>query len=109
MIARLWLGQATAENAPRYVRHALQTVFPSLTRLPGHRGAHLLMRQVDGQVEFLAVTLWDSIDSIKQFAGANPEDAIVEPEARAALSAFDDFARHYVTCDAACRLGKKGL
>ncbi|HZB91069.1 MAG TPA: hypothetical protein VE397_06485 [Stellaceae bacterium] len=46
-------------------------------------------------MEFLALTLWDSIDAVKQFAGQDPEIAIVEPEARAVLSAFDEFARHY--------------
>jgi hypothetical protein len=46
-------------------------------------------------VEFLALTLWDSIETIKGFAGPNPGMAMVEPEARAVLSAFDDFARHY--------------
>jgi hypothetical protein len=41
------------------------------------------------------VTLWDSIDAIKRFAGEDPETAVVEPEARAVLSSFDNFTRHY--------------
>jgi hypothetical protein len=45
------------------------------------------------------VTLWDNIDAIKEFSGNDPEVAVVEPEARAVLSDFDDFARHYeVVC-----------
>jgi heme-degrading monooxygenase HmoA len=95
MIARVWRGQATAENAPRYKEYATQHVFPSLAALPGHRGAYLLMKEMPGEVEFLAVTLWESIDAIKRFAGDDPEVAVVEPEARAVLSDFDDFARHY--------------
>ena len=35
MIARIWRGQATADNAPRYRDHATQRVFPSLASLPG--------------------------------------------------------------------------
>jgi len=109
MIARLWRGQATPDNAPHYRRHAIEKVFPSLAGLPGHCGAHLLMREAGGQVEFLAITLWDSIDSIKQFAGENPEIAVVEAEARAVLEAFDDFARHYeVACGATCQSGTQG-
>ena len=95
MIARIWRGQATAANAPRYQDHATRHVFPSLTSLPGHRGAYLLARKTQDEVEFLAVTLWDSLESIKAFAGENPEVAVVEPEARAVLSSFDSFARHY--------------
>jgi heme-degrading monooxygenase HmoA len=95
MIARLWRGQATVDNADRYRRHAIERVFPALARLPGHRGAYLLARNAGDQVEFLALTLWDSIASIKNFSGENPERAVIDPEARAILSAFDDFARHY--------------
>jgi heme-degrading monooxygenase HmoA len=100
MIARIWRGQATADNAPRYRDHATQRVFPSLASLPGHRGAYLLTRETQGEVEFLAVTLWDSIDSVKTFAGENPEIAVVEPEARAVLSNFDSFVRHYQIANA---------
>ena len=95
MIARIWRGQASAENAPRYQDHASQRVFPSLRSLPGHRGAYLLARDTDDEVEFLAITLWDNIDSIKRFAGENFELAVVEPEARAILSEFDHVVRHY--------------
>lgn len=95
MIARIWRGRASAQNAPLYHRHAMQRVFPSLTGIPGHRGALLLEHETGTQVEFLAVTLWESIESVKQFAGDDPEIAVVEPDARAVLSDFDEFARHY--------------
>ncbi len=95
MIVRLWRGLAPASTANAYQRHATQTVFPALGQLAGHRGAWLLRREVEGQTEFLAMTLWDSLDSIKAFAGDDVSAAIVEPEGRAALSTFDDFATHY--------------
>ena len=72
-----------------------ETVFPSLTELAGHRGAWLLRREAGGRTEFLAVTLWESRQSIEAFAGPDIDKAIVEPEARAVLVAFDDFATHY--------------
>src|SRR5882762_10063625 len=94
MIARLWSGYAaTAANA--YFQHATGTVFPSLKDLAGHRGAWLLRRDVDGRTEFLAVTLWESRQAIEAFAGRDIDKAIVEPEARAVLAEFDDFASHY--------------
>ena len=95
MIVRIWRGRATAANAPHYRQHATERVFPSLEPLQGFQGACLLAREADGEVEFLALTLWDNIDVIKRFAGDDPEMAVVEPEARAVLSSFDDFARHY--------------
>jgi hypothetical protein len=46
-------------------------------------------------VEFLALTLWDSLQTIKRFTGADPDVAIVEPEGMAALTGFDHFTKHY--------------
>ena len=95
MIARIWGGTATVGNADAYHRHFTTHVAVHLKGIAGHRGAYLLRRQTEGHVEFLAVTLWDSLETVKQFAGPKPETAIVEPEARAVLTAFDDVARHY--------------
>ena len=95
MIVRLWRGQAPHATADAYFCHVTETVFPSLKALSGHRGAWLLRRKVDGHTEFLALTLWDSLEAIQAFAGNDIGTAIVEPEARAVLSDFDEFARHY--------------
>ena len=95
MIARLWRGRANGVNAAAYLRHFTETVMPELKTLAGHRGAWLLRREVEGETEFLALTLWESFDAIRSFAGDEIETAIVEPKARVVLSDFDDFARHY--------------
>ena len=95
MIARTWSGTATVARADDYDRHFKENVVPHLKAIEGYRGAYLLRREAAGEVEFLAVTLWDSIETIKAFAGADPNVANVEPEGRAALSAFDTFARNY--------------
>ena len=95
MISRLWRGRAETATANAYYRHFTETVVPALKTLAGHRGAWLLRRDADGDAEFLVITLWESRQSIEAFAGANIDVAIVEPEARAVLSDFDDFARHY--------------
>jgi heme-degrading monooxygenase HmoA len=96
MIARMWRGQAKAANAEAYERFVTTKVFTELPAIPGHRGAYLLKRVLDsGEVEFIAVTLWDSLASIRGFAGEAIDRAVVEPEARAVLSSFDDFVRHF--------------
>jgi heme-degrading monooxygenase HmoA len=95
MIARIWRGRATLQNAPAYVKHFTETVVPALDALSGHRGASLMQREVDGQVEFVALTLWDSRAAIEAFAGNDISRAHVEPQARAVLASFDDCADHY--------------
>jgi len=95
MIARTWRGRATAANAPAYVKHFTETVIPQLKALPGHRGAYLLQRELDGEVDLVALTLWESRASIEAFAGQDIGRAHVAPQARAALASFDDVAEHY--------------
>lgn len=95
MILRMWKGQATPEKAAKYVQHATHNVFPDLQAIAGHRGAYLLRRALNGAVEFVVLTLWDSMDAVRRFAGAKPEKAVVAPDAEALLSSFDDFVSHY--------------
>jgi heme-degrading monooxygenase HmoA len=95
MIARLWRGTATLANADAYERHFDASVAPALARLAGSRGAWLLRRDADGQAEFLAVTLWDTLDQVRAFAGDDIDAAHVELAARAVLAGFDDVARHF--------------
>lgn len=100
MIARTWRARATTEKANDYSHHFTTEVVQNLKSIPGSKGAYLLRRVVDGEVEFLAVTLWDSIDTIKKFSGDDPEVAHIEPEGRTALSEFDEFARNYeIVCN----------
>ena len=101
-IARLWRGVAdTAAGARAYEDHVTAKVLPSLAAIPGYRGAKVLKRTSErGEVEFLVMTLWDSMEAIRRFAGDHPESAVVEPEAREVLSDYDDFVRHYDVTDA---------
>jgi heme-degrading monooxygenase HmoA len=103
MIVRMWRGQAKAENADAYERFVTTKVFATLPAIAGHRGAYLLKRAVENgsEVEFIAVTLWESLASIRGFAGESIDRAVVEPEARAVLSTFDDFVRHFELVHAA--------
>ncbi len=95
MILRMWSARATVEKSGEYVEHATKKVFPALGAIAGHRGAYLLRRAVDGAVEFVVLTLWESMEAVRKFAGVRPERAVVEPEARAALTAFDEFVTHF--------------
>jgi heme-degrading monooxygenase HmoA len=96
MIARLWRGRAAdAAKADAYVRHFTGTITAELKDLSGHRGAWLLRREVDGVTEFIALTLWESRQSIEAFTGPDISKSVVEPKARAVLDQFDDFASHY--------------
>ena len=95
MIVRAWRGYAPLARADAYSRHLLGTVRPKLERLPGFRALYLLSRRLPTEVEYQVLTMWDSMDAIKAFAGEHVERAVVEPEAAAVLTRFDQEVRHY--------------
>jgi uncharacterized protein YciI/heme-degrading monooxygenase HmoA len=95
MIARMWSARATTEKAGRYAEHATSKVFPKLGVLEGHRGAYLLQRAIGGVIELVVLTLWESMDAVRKFAGSEPAKAVVDPEARSMLADFDDTAAHF--------------
>ncbi|MBI3678364.1 MAG: antibiotic biosynthesis monooxygenase [Proteobacteria bacterium] len=95
MIIREWRGRASPSRAEAYPKHFHDTVVPELRHVAGFVGAHLSRRQLDDKVEFLVLTRWESMSAIRAFAGANIDEAVVEPGAVAALTEFDANVRHY--------------
>jgi heme-degrading monooxygenase HmoA len=95
MIARIWHGWARGENAERYEAHLRAEILPGIHRIEGYAGAYLLRRESGGEVEFVTVTLWDSMDAVREFAGEDHEAAVVPPEARELLNRFDERSAHY--------------
>jgi heme-degrading monooxygenase HmoA/uncharacterized protein YciI len=95
MILRMWRARATVEKSGEYVEHATKKVFPALSAIDGHRGAYLLRRAVDGAIELVVLTLWESMEAVRKFAGVKAEKAVVEPEARTVLTAFDESVIHF--------------
>ncbi len=100
VIVREWRGRAAPGKAAAYPRHFRTNVLPALRGVAGFLGARLLRRRLaaaadGGTVEYTVLTRWSSLDAIKAFAGADIEQAMVEPEAVAALVDYDRTARHY--------------
>ena len=48
--------------------------------IPGNRGVWVLRRVYEGEAEFTLISLWDSWDAIKAFAGSEYEKAVYYPE-----------------------------
>lgn len=95
MILRIWRAYADTLSADRYPRHLLDKVRPELEKIAGFRGLLLVTRQHGDEVEYVVQTLWDSMDSVRTFAGSNPDRAVVEPAAAAVLLRFDETVDHY--------------
>lgn len=97
MITRMWRGWTRSTEADRYEQHYRLEVLPNLRQVPGFRGARLLRRGVGDETEFVSLTLFNDLDAIRAFAGADYETAVVAGEAREVLIRFDDRVSHFET------------
>ena len=100
MIARRWTALAeSSEQADAYVAHFDGLVRSRLESTRGFLGATVERVEADGGIQVVVVTRWESMDAIETFAGEDSDLAVVEPEARAVLSRFDDRVRHIELAD----------
>jgi hypothetical protein len=61
--------------------------------------ASILRRPLTQGVEFVIVTTWESIDSIRQFAGKPEDMALVPPVVQAMMIEYDSRVAHYEIVD----------
>jgi len=97
MISRIWHGYTTPENADAYEALLKEEVFVGILNrnISGYKGIQLLRRQISDETEFITIMWFDSLDSVKKFAGANYENAVVPEKARMILSRYDKTSQHY--------------
>jgi hypothetical protein len=97
MISRIWHGYTTFENADAYENLLKSEIFTGIKgrNIQGYKGIQLLRRPLEKEVEFITIMWFDSIGSVKVFAGEDYEEAVVLPEPRKLLSRFDKRSQHY--------------
>jgi heme-degrading monooxygenase HmoA len=95
MIGRLWRGWTSREDADAYERLLSGTILPGLRKIDGYEGGYVLRRDLEDEVEFAVLNLFDSLDAVRAFAGAEYEIPVFEPEARQLLVRVEPIARHY--------------
>jgi heme-degrading monooxygenase HmoA len=99
MIARVWSGATAADDADRYLEYLRRTGLAEYAHTPGHRRTITMRRIANERAEFVIITLWDSMDAVRGFAGDDPERAVFYPEDDRFLVARDDRVTHYDVVD----------
>ena len=94
-IGRMWRGWTNNEQAAVYEAVFRDVVLPELHDVAGCRGAYLLRRDDADGTEFVTLTLFDSLEAVRAFAGERYETAVISDEARAVLRDFETTARHF--------------
>ena len=97
MIARIWHGWTKKADAKAYEDMLRNEIFPSIAarNIKGYRGAELFINQDGGEVEFVTLLRFDSMDAVKEFAGADEGRPVIYPKAEALLTRMDDRSHHY--------------
>jgi heme-degrading monooxygenase HmoA len=99
MIMRIWSARTSGD--PSAYEHEFRThVLDALGGLDGFQGAYLLRRSYASGTEFVTLTLFDSLDDVRRFAGPDVDAANVSPAARAVLDDVDERVRHYTVVSA---------
>jgi hypothetical protein len=70
VIARHWRGWTEVQDADAYKSLLKDKVLPSLRGIEGYRGGYILRSDGPQEVEFVVVNFFDSLESVKRFAGA---------------------------------------
>ena len=97
MISRIWHGYTTFENADAYENLLKEEIFVGIINrnINGFIDINLLRRNLDKEVEFITIMWFDSIESVKEFAGKDYETAVVPTSAQKVLSRYDKQSQHY--------------
>ena len=97
MIARIWHGWTKPKDAKAYEDMLRDEIFPSIAarNIKGYRGAELFINQDADEVEFVTLLRFDSLDAVKDFAGADEGKPVIYPKVEALLIRMDERSRHY--------------
>ncbi len=97
MIVRLWRGWVRPADADAYEQRLKTVTFPSYDArgVAGYRGARVLRRDGEAEVEFLTVLEFDDMAAVRAFGGEHWERPTVPEAARKILLRWDERSTHY--------------
>ena len=104
MIARIWHGRTPASKSGAYVDYLKVSGVKELQDTKGNQGVFLLQKAGLREADFLVVSLWDSYESIRAFAGVDLEKARYFPKDREFLLEFEPNVTHYEVLSAPATL-----
>src|SRR5262249_22288402 len=95
MIARTWHGITAAAKADDYVDYLNRTGVADCKTTAGNRGV-LVLRRIEGDTaHFWFISLWESLEVIRNFAGDDIEQARYYPEDPTFLLELEPHVQHY--------------
>jgi heme-degrading monooxygenase HmoA len=94
-IARIWRGRTLAAKADAYEAYLFSSGISKILQTRGNLGVTVLRRQDGQETEFLVISIWESLDAVKRFAGKDYEKTVVLDRDRDYLLEVEPTVRHY--------------
>lgn len=94
-IIRTWKARTTIGLEQQYIQQVKQVVLPYLRTFSGYNGSYFSKQEAAGEIEILVITLWDSEEAVKNFAGDEATHAYMPPEIAQTLLSYDESSEHY--------------
>jgi len=96
MIARIWRGWTKPADARVYENMLRSEIFPSIAarKISGYHGAELFIREDGNEMEFVTLLRFDSMEGVKEFAGADETRPVIYPGVEQLLTRMER-SQHY--------------
>src|SRR5262245_46365456 len=76
-IGRIWRGRTLASKADEYQKYLDSNGITRVLATPGNLGVTVLRRPDGDKTEFLVLSIWESLDAVKKFAGQDYQKAVI--------------------------------
>ena len=100
MIARVWRGITAADKADAYIAYLRETALSDYAKAPGNCGVTVFKRIQGEHAEIVLLSMWESMDAVRAFAGGNPDRSVLYPEDENYLLEMEPLVRHYEVVEA---------
>lgn len=94
-VVRMWHGRVPSIMAAEYTDYLRRTGIPDYRETEGNLDVQLLHRTEGDITHFLIVTLWESLEHIREFAGDDVNRARYYPEDRRFLLELEPEVEHW--------------
>jgi len=91
----VWKGRTSAAKADEYQRYLDANGISMILSTPGNRGVTVMRRDVGEAVEFTVLSVWDSMQAVRNFAGADYQKAVILPRDREFLLTVEPDVQHF--------------
>lgn len=95
LVGRVWKGRTSAAKADEYQRYLDANGISMILSTPGNRGVTVMRRDVGEAVEFTVLSVWDSMQAVRNFAGADYQKAVILPRDREFLLTVEPDVQHF--------------